>query len=100
MGKRKLMVGVVLGAILGGIVALFDREARQYSKHQLTVLKDKTTNSVKHPSETVHNLKVSFDKLNKSFTNNAENAINALEQVEQTLDKFTNNDQAKLDDTM
>ncbi|WP_164217394.1 YtxH domain-containing protein [Virgibacillus sp. YIM 98842] len=94
MGKRKLIVSVVTGAALGGLVALFDKETRTYTKSKLGTVKRSSSYLLKNPSEAVHNVRVAFDTFNKNFANGAENAINALEQVENSLDKITNKNEA------
>ncbi|GAB3805571.1 YtxH domain-containing protein [Virgibacillus kimchii] len=90
MGKRKLILSVVAGAAVGGVVALFDKETRSYTKQKLGTVKTSSSYFLKNPSEAVHNVRVAFDTFNKNFANGAENAINALEQVENSLDKISN----------
>jgi gas vesicle protein len=90
MGKRKLIVSVVTGAAVGGLVALFDKETRTYTKSKLGTVKSSSSYFFKNPSEAVHNVRTAFDTFNKSFASGAENAINALEQVENSLDKINN----------
>ena len=36
MGKRKILTGIILGASVGGLVTLFNREARDYAKDGLS----------------------------------------------------------------
>lgn len=90
MGKRKLITGMVVGALIGGVVALFDRETRGYTKQKLSSAKSASLYCLKNPSEAVGNFKQAFDQLHENVTYQAENAINALEQVEETLGKVTN----------
>jgi len=89
MGKRNLFMGMLLGAIIGGLASLFNKETRAYTKGKVASCKAKTGNMIKNPSETVRNTRVAFDQLNERFTDNAANVINALEQVENTLDKVS-----------
>ncbi|WP_067728698.1 YtxH domain-containing protein [Oceanobacillus damuensis] len=90
MGKRKLLLGITVGAAVGGVTALFDRDTREYAKEKLVSARTSSSYFMNHPSEAIHNLRDTFDQLNQTFANGAENAINALEQVETTLDKVTN----------
>ncbi|MFA1822078.1 YtxH domain-containing protein [Virgibacillus oceani] len=90
MGKRKLVLSIAAGAVVGGLVALFDKETRTYSKHKLGSVKRSSSYMLKNPSEAVHNVRTAFDTFNKNFASGAENTINALEQVENSLDKLTN----------
>ncbi|MFD1039958.1 YtxH domain-containing protein [Virgibacillus byunsanensis] len=99
MGKRNLLLGVFLGAIIGGLTALFNRETRYYTKNKMSLARNRTNYYVKHPSETIHSVRVAFDRFNESFTSGAENAINALEQVENTLDKISKKETIKIDKT-
>jgi len=87
MGKRKLVSGIVVGAIVGGVVALFNKEARHYAKDKMASVKGQTCYIIKHPSDAVRSARIALDEFNETVTSGAENTINALEQVEQTLDK-------------
>ncbi|WP_284141546.1 YtxH domain-containing protein [Virgibacillus sp. LDC-1] len=85
MGKRKLITGIVVGAVVGGITALFDGDTRSYTKQRISRCKDMSSHVVRNPAEAVNNVKQSVDKFYETFSYQAENAVNALEQVEQTL---------------
>ncbi|GGN54002.1 MULTISPECIES: YtxH domain-containing protein [Oceanobacillus] len=88
MGQKKLIAGVVAGALLGALAMQFDKDARNYTKTCLNKLKDNSGDLLSNPTETVHKLRDSFDKLNANISVGAENTINALEQVESTLDRL------------
>lgn len=90
MGKRRLISGVVLGATVGGALALLDKDTREYAKTKLEASKVGCSYYLKHPAEAIENIRETVDKWNQNVTTGAENAINALEQVEETIDKFTN----------
>lgn len=87
MGKRKLYTGIVLGAVVGGIISLMNKDARQYAKSKLHQTMQGTKYYVKHPSEAVRNARVTFDQFNQKFSSGAASTINTLEQIEDTLDK-------------
>lgn len=89
MGRKKLCRGIIIGAIVGGIVALFDKDARDYAKQTAQDTSSKTKYFLKNPSEAIHNVRVTVDQLNQDFVKGVENTVNALEQVENTIDKFT-----------
>lgn len=88
MGKRKILTGIILGASVGGLVTLFNREARDYAKDGLSNLKDKTAEYVENPSTAISKVKDTVHQISSLVDNNADSAINAIEQVEKTVNKF------------
>ncbi len=90
MGKRKLIIGTVAGALLGALAMQFDKDAREYTKESLNNLKEKSANTINNPGEAVQNIRTAFDKLNANLEAGTESTMNALEQVENTLNKLTN----------
>jgi len=90
MGKRKLFIGIIVGAIAGGLTSLFDQETRDYTKDKLGQVKEKSGQIVRNPSQAVRDARFTFDRVNNSVTENIQKAINTLEQVEDSLDKVTN----------
>ncbi|GGB59805.1 YtxH domain-containing protein [Virgibacillus dakarensis] len=95
MGKQKLCLGILLGAVAGGLTALYDRETRYYTKKQLQSAKSTTGYYLKHPAEAIRNAKDACNEFNEKFSVNADNAINALEQVEETLGKISKKEEPK-----
>ncbi|GGA89110.1 YtxH domain-containing protein [Ornithinibacillus halotolerans] len=89
MGKRRLMSSIAIGAAIGGIAALFDWETRNYTKHKLSVAKNKSTEIIKNPVLSVHNARVAMEEFSESLTYQTENAANALQQVENSLARIT-----------
>ncbi len=87
MGKRTLCTGIIVGAVVGGLVTLTNKEARDYAKAKLSVMKAEAKYCLSNPSQAVRHLRQSFDQFNHKFSSGADSAINALEQVEHTLDK-------------
>lgn len=87
MGKRKLCTGIILGAVIGGLISLVNKDARLYAKGKLQTTANHTKYYLKNPSEAVSNIRLSFDEFSKTFSSGAESTINALEQIEDTLDK-------------
>ncbi|MFD2629396.1 YtxH domain-containing protein [Oceanobacillus kapialis] len=90
MGNRKLVFGVLIGALVGGAITLFDRETRHYSRMKLASFKSGTQSVLHNPSDAVRKVRVAFDTFNQNFSSGAQSTINALEQVETTLKKYTN----------
>ncbi|OZU87733.1 hypothetical protein CIL03_15315 [Virgibacillus indicus] len=95
MGKRKLFLGVAIGAAAGGLVTLFDKETRDYTKEKFNTAKASSSYFIQNPSEAVHNVRTAFDTFNQNFASGADSAINALEQVENTLEKVANKSEPK-----
>lgn len=90
MGKRKIILGVVAGAVIGGAASLFDKEARSYACGKVKDMKAASSYYISNPSEAIQGLQKTVDKVNHVFESGSSNTMNALEQVEQTLDKVTN----------
>lgn len=90
MQNNKMVFGVLIGALLGGLMTLFDKETRSTTKIQCKNAKNKTSYYLKHPSEAVRNARVACNQFNETFNKSADGAINALEQVETTIDRLTN----------
>lgn len=99
MGKQKLCIGVLLGAIAGGAAALFDRETRYYAKNKLQSAKSSTSYMLKHPTETLRQVQQISNEFNEKFNSNADNVINALDQVEETWSKISRKEPEKLETT-
>jgi uncharacterized membrane-anchored protein YhcB (DUF1043 family) len=87
MGKRALCTGIIVGAVVGGLVSLTNKEARDYAKVKLSLMKAEGKYCLNNPSQAVRNLRQSFEQFNDNFSSGADSAVNALEQVENTLDK-------------
>lgn len=92
MGKRKLFTGMIVGAILGGLTAITNKEARDYATEKLSAARSKTSYFIKNPSDALNNTRATFEQINESFAKGAENTINALDQIEQTVDKLVDKD--------
>lgn len=87
MGKKKLYSAMIIGAAAGGLISLFNRDVRLYTKVKLAFLPLEAKYLLKNPSEAVYNTRIALDRFNKGFNNSAEQTMNALEQVESTLEK-------------
>ncbi|HAM80344.1 YtxH domain-containing protein [Ornithinibacillus bavariensis] len=89
MGKRRLITSMVIGAAVGGVVALCDWETRNYSKHKLRIIRDKSSNFIHNPTQGIRNARIAVEEFSESFSYQAQNAMNALEQVENSLEKLS-----------
>lgn len=88
MGKRKLITGIIVGASVGGLVTLFNKDAREYAKEGLSELKVKTSDYVDNPSLAIHKVKDTVQTISTLVDDNTDGAINAIEQVEKTVNKL------------
>lgn len=87
MGKRKLCMGITVGAIIGGLTALTNSGVRSFTAHKINKIKSDIGICLKDPTQSVKDLKACAKRLNTDVTNGLEGTINALEQVEKTLEK-------------
>lgn len=90
MGKRKLLIGMLAGAVAGGLATLVDSETRNYTKEKLLTAKDKTGVVVSNPSQAVQEARFAINRMNDSVSGTMTKAINTLDQVEGSLDRVTN----------
>lgn len=95
MGNQKLWIGVLLGAVAGGLASLFDKKTRYYTKKQLQQAKNVTEYVVQNPADVVRMAQDSSNQLYEKLNSNADNAVNALEQVEETWNKLRKKDETK-----
>jgi gas vesicle protein len=89
MAKKRLITSMVIGAAVGGIAALFDWDTRNYTKHKLSVMRDKSSDFFHNPTQGIRNARIAVEEFSEGFTYQAQNAVNALEQVENSLGKLT-----------
>lgn len=89
MAKRKLCAGIVIGSIVGGLIALADPKVRRYAKEKAWDLRSKTVQVIKNPSETTERIKNTFNQFNEKITNSAEWAIQTLETIEESINTLS-----------
>ncbi len=87
MGKRTLLTGIIVGASVGGLVSLLNKDARRYAKDTLDQSCDMLTYYAKHPEEAVNSIRHTVLSLNDVIDTNTSSAVNALEQVESSIGK-------------
>lgn len=93
MGKRKLLTGVIVGAVVGGLTALVNKEARTYTKNKVKEKTKQTKYYLKNPSIAVRNVRKSVEKFNEKLEEGSTSTLQALEQIEETLDKIVPKDE-------
>jgi len=87
MGKKTFWSGIVLGAVVGGAVSMFNKDARKYVKNVSEQAADQVSYYMDHPNEAVSNVKRTISIVSEKINSNSSGAMNTLNQVENTLNK-------------
>ncbi|AJI24071.1 YtxH domain-containing protein [Priestia megaterium] len=83
MGKRnKLVEGIVIGAIIGGAVSLFDKETRNSVIQGSKKLKDKTTTLIQHPELVTDTVKEKYETIRTTIEQVSEDVSFVAGKVE------------------
>lgn len=83
MGKRnKLVEGIVIGAIIGGAVSLFDKETRSSVIQGSKKLKDKTTTLIQHPELVTDTVKQKYETIRTTIEQVSEDVSFVAGKVE------------------
>lgn len=85
MGRKTLWTGIVLGATLGGLLSLINKDARNYVKHVATESVENLTFYSKNPETACKEIKMKVSNMNDMVAESTRSAINAIEQVENTI---------------
>lgn len=87
-GKTVFWSSIVVGACVGGLLSLFNKEARNYSKEVCDQAGETVKYYTKNPDLTVQKVKNTVQSLSDMVSENTGSALNALDQVESTVNKF------------
>lgn len=83
MGKRnKLVEGIVIGAIIGGAVSLFDKETRSSVIQGSKKLKDKTKTLIQHPELVTDTVKEKYETIRTTIEQVSEDVSFVAGKVE------------------
>ncbi|MBE5099213.1 MULTISPECIES: YtxH domain-containing protein [Priestia] len=83
MGKRnKLVEGIVIGAIIGGAVSLFDKETRSSVIQGSKKLKDKTITLIQHPELVTDTVKEKYETIRTTIEQVSEDVSFVAGKVE------------------
>ncbi|MFS0905980.1 YtxH domain-containing protein [Priestia aryabhattai] len=83
MGKRnKLVEGIVIGAIIGGAISLFDKETRNSVIQGSKKLKDKTTTLIQHPELVTDTVKEKYETIRTTIEQVSEDVSFVAGKVE------------------
>ncbi|MBM7572417.1 YtxH domain-containing protein [Aquibacillus albus] len=88
MSNRKLLKGVVLGAIAGGALAMLDQSTRNEVMGKVKETCTNTKYIVKHPSEAIHKLRTSYDTFANELSGGVNTTLNVLEKIQEFLDSL------------
>lgn len=88
MGKSKLWTGIIVGASIGGLVSLFNKDTREYVKESSTKAMDKAQYYTTNPDIAVTQVKQTVSKVNQVVSSNSKSAMNVLDQIEGSVQKF------------
>lgn len=90
MGKKKFYTGVIVGALLGGFITLFDEDAKQYVKKSIKKSGETLRSYTKNPTEAIERAKRCASTVQKTVDDNVSGALHTLETIESSLNKFIN----------
>ncbi|OEH91327.1 YtxH domain-containing protein [Bacillus solimangrovi] len=82
-GQNKLIHGMLIGAVVGAAVTLFDRDTRDYTVTRLKKCGSTTWNCVKNPSQTVENVSNTVSSMQKRTKVLAEDATFFVEKFKE-----------------
>lgn len=84
--SRKFWLGMVLGAVAGGAVSLFDRSTRMSVKEDFRKVSGSVGYFAKHPNEFVNDVKETVDKVRTTVEQVTEDVAFIAEKVEEIRD--------------
>lgn len=89
MPKRKLCVSILIGSLVGGLIAMTDPKVRKYTKEKVSDLSTKSAQFIKNPSDTIQKVITTFDEVTETLEKGTNRVVETLETVDQSLQKFT-----------
>lgn len=96
MGKKNLITGVVIGAIVGGAVSLIKKETRDYVKTEISLAKDQMGYIVKNPTHSIRKIQETILETAEKAASSLDGTLNAVDQVESTINEIRSEDQKRL----
>lgn len=83
MSSSKFWKGVIIGAVAGGVISLFDRTTRSSVMESCQKAAGKVTHYVKHPQEAVEYVKESTGKIRSTIEGVGEEVSFIAEKIEE-----------------
>ncbi|TYR79192.1 YtxH domain-containing protein [Priestia megaterium] len=81
--KNKLIDGIVIGALVGAAISLFDKETRQSVVRGSKAVKDKTVTMIQNPSIVTEALKEKYEAVRTTIEQVSEDVTFVAGKVEQ-----------------
>lgn len=89
MGKKKLMQGMAVGAVVGGLIMIAaDKETRQYVQQKLKDGCSTTAFYAKNPAYAVNRLNEGYQKRSKQVSQGISSALELLNELEVMTSKL------------
>ncbi|GAA0288937.1 gas vesicle protein [Gracilibacillus halotolerans] len=89
MGKKKLIKGIAVGAVIGGLITITaDKETRQYVQGKLKDGCSLTAFYAKNPAYAVNRLNEGYQKRSKQVSQGITSALELLNELEDMTSKL------------
>ena len=92
MSKDKLLKGMVVGAIVGGLLTLTDKDTRKYVKESMQNCSKQATFYMQHPTEAFHQLNVQYNYYSKQVSSSLTTVLGILNQLQNATKQWTEKD--------
>lgn len=90
MGKKTFIKGIVIGAVVGGLVTLYDRDVRSYVKTASCNCLERTKTIVKNPTQALECVQSGLESLEENMEKGLNKVEDTLEQLEDFTESFLN----------
>lgn len=98
MSESKLLKSVLIGAIIGGTVSMFDRKTREHAIETSKKAKDLLIYYVDHREELQQFIEGKIDEVKNLYQNASKNVNTIISQIDE-IKEIPENVQSLLDDT-
>ncbi|WML28692.1 YtxH domain-containing protein [Neobacillus sp. OS1-32] len=102
MKKNQFWKGMLLGAIAGGAISLFDKDTREIMKDNVQKSAKNVYKIIRHPGETAAKIKSTIEQVSEDFSYIAEKVDEfreltpqVTEIIKETKDTFTKSDDSE-----
>lgn len=86
MAKRKIILNVAIGATVGALVSLLNKDTRHYTKEKAIHFKNKVNDVKENPDKAVRTLRTAVEKVNHTLENGTTNVLSTLDKIQDKLD--------------